>query len=220
MRPRLTTLLLLGAFGCGEERAVETSPTPALDFGAGEAKRSAAPRDPTDPKAGDAKRSAAQRGPADPFEDIEALRPEPWTDWPLENVDIETAAGWRINPVSGEFELEQGLILTSEPGAFVLAIAPGEVLELHSDPSDGAIELVLDHGGGIESRYAPLADALVHAGLPVTRGAAIGLARGKTLRLSVTIDKVAIDPLLVLRQPLHRWPALLRDMPETPTDPS
>jgi hypothetical protein len=73
---------------------------------------------------------------------------------------------------------------------------------------------VIDHGDGIESRYGPLGDALVHVGLPVTRGAAIGLARGKILRLSVTVDGVAIDPLLVLRQPLHRWPAALREPPK------
>jgi hypothetical protein len=28
------------------------------------------------------------------------------------------------------------------------------------------------------------------------------------MRLRVTVDGLDIDPLLVLRQPLHRWPAL------------
>jgi murein DD-endopeptidase MepM/ murein hydrolase activator NlpD len=148
----------------------------------------------------------------DPFAELGALRPEAWTGWPLENVDIESEAGWRIDPVSGAFVLERDLTLAADDGAFVLAIAPGKVLELH-DGDAGAIELVIDHGDGIESRYAPLRDALVHQGLPVTRGAAIGLVHGKSLRLRVTVDGVAIDPLLVLRQPLHRWPALLRELP-------
>jgi murein DD-endopeptidase MepM/ murein hydrolase activator NlpD len=158
---------------------------------------------------------------SDPFAGIEALRPESWTGWPLENVDLASEAGWRIDPVSGEFELEQGLSLTADAGAFVLAIAPGEVIELgrliEADSQPG-IELVIDHGDGIESHYAPLSDALVHVGLPVSRGAAIGLAQGNLLHLRVTIDGVAIDPLLVLRQPLHRWPALLHQSPGQSTD--
>jgi murein DD-endopeptidase MepM/ murein hydrolase activator NlpD len=146
----------------------------------------------------------------DPFAGIEALRPEPWTGWPLENIDIELETGWRIDPVSGEFVLQQDLTLAADEGAFVLSIAPGKVIELHREASEDTLELVIDHGDGIESRYAPLRDALVHPGLPVTRGAAIGLARGGVLRLRVSVDGVAIDPLLLLRQPLHRWPALLR----------
>jgi murein DD-endopeptidase MepM/ murein hydrolase activator NlpD len=163
---------------------------------------------------------ASQRLEGDPFAGIEALRPEPWTGWPLENVDIESETGWRIDPVSGEFVLERDLTFAADDDAFVLAIAPGKVIDLHRlESEDGALELVIDHGQGIESHYAPLGDALVHVGLPVTRGAAIGLAHGTTLRLRVTVDGVAIDPLLVLRQPLHRWPALLRE-PPTPPPPA
>jgi murein DD-endopeptidase MepM/ murein hydrolase activator NlpD len=147
----------------------------------------------------------------DPFAGIESLRPLEWTGWPLENLAIATEAGWRIDPVSGGFVLEQGLGFATDAGAFVLAIAPGEVVEANplegeaADPSSGLVELVIAHGDGIESRYSPITDALVHTGLPVTRGAAIGLAAGKTLTLLVTVDGVPIDPLLVLRQPLHRW---------------
>jgi murein DD-endopeptidase MepM/ murein hydrolase activator NlpD len=195
VRTRLVALLLAGTFGCGEDRAPESAPTPP------------------DLSSSASANEAPARLAGDPFEGIEDLRPEPWTGWPLENVDIATEAGWRVDPISGKFQLEQRLSFTAEPGAWVLAIAPGEVLELHGDPSAG-IELVIDHGDGIESRYGPLGDALVHVGLPVTRGAAIGLARGKILRLSVTVDGVAIDPLLVLRQPLHRWPAALREPPK------
>lgn len=197
-------LCMLGCLlGCRGEPTPEPTPTPDVP-----AEAIAASDDPQPaPLAGD------------PFAGIEALRPEPWTGWPLENVDLELEAGWRIDPVSGEFVLERDLSLAADAGAFVLAIAPGEVLELRSEGTDGALELVIDHGEGIESRYSPLRDALVHPGLPVTRGAAIGLARGGVLRLRVTVDGVAIDPLLVLRQPLHRWPALLRELPTPPSGP-
>lgn len=145
--------------------------------------------------------------PDDPFFGIETLRPRMWAAWPLENVDISSYDGWRIDPTHGGFVLERGLTFTSEPGVFVLAIANAEVADVRRMPDD-SLELRLDHGDGIESHYAPLSDALVHAGLPVERGAAIGLAAGTSMRLRVTIVGVDIDPLLVLRQPLHRWPAL------------
>jgi hypothetical protein len=145
--------------------------------------------------------------PDDPFFGIEAMRPRPWAAWPLENVDITSYDGWRIDPTHGGFVLERGLTFTSEPGAFVLAIADAEVVDVRRMPDD-RLELRLDHGDGIESHYAPLSDALVHAGLPIERGAAIGLAVGTSMRLRVTVDGIDIDPLLVLRQPLHRWPAL------------
>ena len=191
-------LCVLGCLlGCRSEPTPEPAPTPDV------------PADAI--TSSDDPRPAPLEG--DPFAGIEALRPEPWTGWPLENVDVELEAGWRIDPVSGEFVLEQDLSLAADEGPFVLAIAPGKVVELHRDETDGALELVIDHGEGIESRYAPLRDALVHPGLPVTRGAAIGLARGGMLRLRITVDGIAIDPLLVLRQPLHRWPALLRELP-------
>jgi murein DD-endopeptidase MepM/ murein hydrolase activator NlpD len=196
----VTSVLLVCLLGCRD--APEQAPAAASET----SELTPAPREPD-----------LVRAPVgDPFAELGALRPEAWTGWPLENVDIENEAGWRIDPVSGAFVLERDLTLTADDGAFVLAIAPGKVLELHDDATAGAIELVIDHGDGIESRYAPLRDALVHQGLPVTRGAAIGLVHGKSLRLRVIVDGVAIDPLLVLRQPLHRWPALLRELPVPP----
>ena len=147
-----------------------------------------------------------------PFAGIEALRPDAWAGWPLENVDPQRYYGWRIDPVRGGFEREPGLVLASDPGAFALAIADGRVAEVRRD-GDDHLELTIDHGQGVESHCGPLSDALVHAGLPVTRGAAIGLAAGSSLRLRVSVDGLDLDPLLALRQPLHRWPGLLRVLP-------
>jgi murein DD-endopeptidase MepM/ murein hydrolase activator NlpD len=157
----------------------------------------------------------AEREPApiveagDPFLGIEAMRPRPWAAWPLENVDIVSYDGWRVDATHGGFVLERGLTFASDPDAFVLAIADAEVAEVRRG-ADDLLELRLDHGDGIETHYAPLSDALVHAGLPIERGAAIGLAATSSLRLRVTVDGLDIDPLLALRQPLHRWPALVQ----------
>jgi hypothetical protein len=158
----------------------------------------------------------------DPFAGVASLRPRAWAGWPLENVDLEGYDGWRIDPVHGGFVLEHGLVFASEAGAFVLAIADAEVIEItefEGSGEDQRLELHLDHGHGIESHVGPISDTLVHAGLPVTRGAAIGLAASRSLRLRVTVDGIDIDPLLVLRQPLHRWPGQLRDLPPPSSPP-
>ena len=144
-------------------------------------------------------------GPGDPFAGIESLRPAPWATWPLENVDPLRYAGWRIDPVSGGFERVTGLVLAAEPEAFVLAVAAGEVVAIEPTEDEGELELRIDHGNGIESRYSPLSGVLAPAELAVERGAAVGLGAGRSLRLRVTVDGVDIDPLLALRQPLHRW---------------
>jgi murein DD-endopeptidase MepM/ murein hydrolase activator NlpD len=146
--------------------------------------------------------------PGDPFFGIEAVRPRPWAAWPLENIDIAGYDGWHVD-LTGAFVLSHGLTFNTDPGAFVLAIADAEVAEVRRG-ADDRLELRLDHGEGIETHYAPLSDALVHAGLPIDRGAAIGLAAGPTMRLRVTVGGVDIDPLLVLRQPIHSWPALVQ----------
>lgn len=193
-------LALLGCRGDGREadsRASEGGDDPAVETTA----------------------SAAPYAPEDPFAGIEALRPRPWAAWPVENIDIEGYDGWRIDPVHGGFERDRGLRFDVDAGAFVLAIADGVVSEVRAR-DDRQLELVLDHGHGIESHYAPLSDGLAHAGLPVTRGAAIGLASGDALELAITVDGIDLDPLLILRQPLHRWPALQRTLPTPAPEPA
>jgi murein DD-endopeptidase MepM/ murein hydrolase activator NlpD len=156
--------------------------------------------------------AAVEAGPVvergDPFLGIEAMRPRPWGAWPLENVDIVGYAGWHVDAARG-FVLERGLTFASDPGAFVLAIADAQVVDVRRG-ADDLLELRLDHGDGIETWYAPLSDVLVHAGLSIERGAAIGLVATPSMRLRVTVDGIDIDPLLALRQPLHRWPAMVQ----------
>jgi murein DD-endopeptidase MepM/ murein hydrolase activator NlpD len=187
----------------------DPSPATATDATATDATTTEPRAADADSEGPDSPTAAANRPtkPDDPFLGVEAMRPRPWAAWPLENLDILSYDGWRIDPTHGGFVLERGLIFATEPGVFVLAIADAEVLEVRRGPDD-QLELRLDHGDGIESHYAPMSDALVHAGLTIDRSAAIGLAAGKSLRLRVTVDGLDIDPLLVLRQPLHRWPAL------------
>ena len=145
---------------------------------------------------------------------LAALRPSPWTSWPLENVDPEAFAGWRINPTSGKYERIDGLQLRCEPGVFALSIADGRVVSLEHDQAGEWV--TIDHGQGIDSRVGPLAESGVHEQLPVSRGAALGTTAGRVLELRIRVDGVDIDPLQALRQPLQRWPALQQRLPPPP----
>lgn len=202
----LAALTLVGLLACGGDKhaddpgASSGDPPPASSS-------SGAARDRADGAAGD-----------DAYTSIEGLEPRERASWPVENVDIARYAGWRIEH-TGAFAYEDGLVFETDADAFVLAIADGEIAEVERD-ADDQLALTLDHGEGIRSHYAPLTDVLVHAGMPVARGAAIGLSGAEGLRLRVLVDGVAIDPALVLGQPLHRWPARLRSLPPPPAPPA
>jgi len=170
------------------------------------------------------KRPASPPGPSSadgaPFEGpLEHLRPGARAGWPLENIDIQRYPGWRIDPVHGGYEQVVGLVFRAEPGAFTLAIADGRVSAVERADSGAPAFVVIDHGQGIITRTGPLSEEAVHEGLPIARGVVLGLAAGPSLTLEVRVDGVAIDPLLVIRRPLHRWPALTRELPPPPNEP-
>ncbi len=203
LRTALLTAALLVA--CEEPSSPQAAPEPAEQQPSPQA---APPSPPPDPL-------------ADPFaEGLEPLRPRAWADWPLENVDPTTEFGWRLDSVSGRYEQSPAQWFACDERAYVLAIADGRVREV-IEREDGTLELIVDHEGNLESRYRPVAEALVYAGLPVAQGTAIGLTGSRELALELRVDDVAIDPLLILRQPPHRWPALLRKPfgPDGPTKP-
>ena len=161
--------------------------------------------------------------PEDPWaaEGLEALRNGADLGWPVEAVHITSGFGWRVDPVEGAgTRLHRGTDFRGEVGDLVLSIAPGEVTFVGHDPVLGNL-VVVDHGLGITSLYGHMSDLLVWTGAAVDRGSALGLV-GNTgrsaaphLHLTVKIDDVAIDPMMVLGQPLHRATALRGWPPRT-----
>ncbi|NVB41177.1 M23 family metallopeptidase [Pseudenhygromyxa sp. WMMC2535] len=163
--------------------------------------------------------STSASDPGDPFTGpLAAWQPAPWSTWPLEAVDIDQVSGWRISPISGQYEQVSGLHLRVDADAYVLAIADGRVSG-QTVSEDGGVFVTVDHDQGVRSELGPLREASVHAQLPVTRGAVLGLAAGPSLTLRTFVDGVQVDPLTLLRQPLRRWPAMLERLPPPPAEP-
>jgi murein DD-endopeptidase MepM/ murein hydrolase activator NlpD len=154
--------------------------------------------------------------PADPFADegLEAARPRLRFGWPVESPHITSYFGWRTNPITGVgTKLHRGLDLRGSTGDLVLSVGPGVILFAGTDLLLGNL-VIVDHGLGVTSFYGHLSDILVHTGLPVDRGTAIGLV-GNTgrseaphLHLTIKLGTIAIDPLWLLGAPLHDYPGL------------
>jgi murein DD-endopeptidase MepM/ murein hydrolase activator NlpD len=158
-------------------------------------------------------------------ENLEIAAPEPRVGWPTESAHLTSYFGWRVDPVSGRgTRLHRGIDLRGRPGDLVMSIAPGEIAFAGQDLLLGNM-VIVDHGLGVRSFYGHLTDVLVHEGLRVERGTAIGLV-GNTgrsaaphLHLAIQVDGVAIDPLVLIGQPLHAPAALARSLDQDEPSP-
>lgn len=139
--------------------------------------------------------------------------------WPTQNVHITSTFGWRVDPVSGKgTRLHRGVDFRGRRGDLALSVGAGTVTFAGHDAALGKF-VTIAHNEGVTSLYGHLSDLLVHEGVHVQTGTAIGLV-GNTgrseaphLHLSMKVDGVAVDPLLLLGQPLHRAAALAARLP-------
>ena len=171
--------------------------------------------------AAEAKPDAGGASPAPPAPidldalQLTALRSATRLSWPTRPVHVTSTFGWRVDPVSGKgTRLHMGIDLRGAIGDVAMSIGDGTVHFAGHDPLLGNL-VVIDHDAGLQSWYGHLSAILVHEGLQVDRGAAIGLV-GNTgrsaaphLHLTIKLDGEAIDPLRVLGQPPHAPRGLL-----------
>lgn len=189
---------------------MDEAPTaPAPDVGVAEAEPAVLPELPPPP--------------VDPWaaEGLSALRNGDDLVWPVESVHVTSAFGWRLDPVAGAgTRMHHGTDFRGDVGDLVLSVARGQVTFVGHDPALGTT-VIVDHGLGITSLYGHMSDVLVWTGASIDRGAALGLV-GNTgrsaaphLHLTMKIDDVAVDPMMLLGQPLHRATALRSVPPRT-----
>lgn len=111
--------------------------------------------------------------------------------------------GWHVNPQSQRVEFHGGVDLQAAAGTPVRAAAAGTVAFAGSQGDYGNL-VVVNHGGGYQTRYAQLETIAVRSGQqvqPVTRLGTVG-ATGKAqsphlhfeIRLNSSIGWVAQDP--------------------------
>jgi murein DD-endopeptidase MepM/ murein hydrolase activator NlpD len=120
---------------------------------------------------------------------------------PTESACLSSGFGWR-SAMGGDGREQVGLDLANPGGGFVYAAADGWVVSAAWRGGYGNV-LELDHGRGVRTLYAHLAeiDPRLQAGMfvparaPVARMGATGNATGVHLHYEVSIDGLRIDPL-------------------------
>jgi murein DD-endopeptidase MepM/ murein hydrolase activator NlpD len=112
--------------------------------------------------------------------------------------------GWRVHPILHVWRLHTGQDLGAALGTRVYAVAPGRVVA--AGPNDGyGNQVVLDHGGGVQSAYNHLsvivvpAGARVRAGQLVGRVGSTGLSTAPHLHFEIRLGGRPVDPAPVLR---------------------
>ncbi len=124
----------------------------------------------------------------------------------LERGWISSEFGLRVNPRTGTQEGHQGIDLAVDEGVPVKAAADGKVIFAGEGATYGNLVKV-DHGNGIETRYAHNSVLKVKTGDFVRRGQVIALAGhtgrvrgnpGDHLHYEVRIDARAVDPRIYL----------------------
>jgi murein DD-endopeptidase MepM/ murein hydrolase activator NlpD len=116
---------------------------------------------------------------------------------------ITSYYGPRVNPVSGNLQMHEGLDVGAPNGAPIHSAADGIVIFSGTKPGFGQ-HVQIDHGYGIETIYAHSSRVLVKKGDKIVRGDLIaqvgstGHSTGPHLHYEVRVNGVAVDPYYFL----------------------
>ncbi len=119
--------------------------------------------------------------------------------WPIEGF-ITSRFGGRADPFTGRNEQHKGLDISARTGTPIYA--PGKGTVIFSGVENGyGNSILLQHGGGITTRYAHMSRRAVSEGQTVQRGDVIGYvgstgrSSGPHLHYEVRLNGVNVDPL-------------------------
>lgn len=117
----------------------------------------------------------------------------------LPGTAVSSDFGWRSDPIHGQQRFHAGLDLKVAYGQEVRAASAG-VVKFAGEQSGYGTTVVVDHGDGLETRYAHLSSAdvkagsQVEAGQPIARSGNSGRSTGAHLHFEVRQDGQPIDP--------------------------
>ena len=120
---------------------------------------------------------------------------------PVRHADFTSGYGVRSDPFRGRAAMHAGIDLAGPVGTSIYATADGTVTEASYNSGGYGNLIKLDHGRGIETRYAHLTSMSVRPGQRVSRGQLIGRmgstgrSTGSHLHYEVRIDGRAVNPI-------------------------
>lgn len=118
---------------------------------------------------------------------------------PLETATMTSSFGMRTHPILGGRRKHRGIDLAAPSGTPVYATADG-VIAMAERYSTYGNYIQIEHGGGMETRYAHLSGYNVEPGQVVQKGDLIGFvgttgrSTGPHLHYEVRVDGEAVDP--------------------------
>lgn len=121
------------------------------------------------------------------------------TTYPVHGAYNSSSYGWRLDPFTGRNAFHEGLDFTAETGAPIYAAADGIITTAEQAADYGKI-IKINHGSGIETRYAHTSQMLVKVGERVVRGQKIALvgntgrSTGSHLHFEVRLNGEPLDP--------------------------
>jgi murein DD-endopeptidase MepM/ murein hydrolase activator NlpD len=121
------------------------------------------------------------------------------TALPVDGAWNASGFGWRIDPITGQVALHEGIDFIAESGTPIHAAAAGVVVTAEHHPAYGKM-VEIDHGGGLMTRYAHASKLLVKPGHLAKRGEKIaevgttGRSTGSHLHFEVRQNGVAQNP--------------------------
>jgi murein DD-endopeptidase MepM/ murein hydrolase activator NlpD len=112
---------------------------------------------------------------------------------------VSSAYGMRKDPINGDMKMHKGTDIPMPYGADVRTAGAGKVVSVGEVQGYG-LQVEVDHGDGVTTRYAHLSSASVRPGDTVARGQVIaaagnsGRSTGTHLHFEVLAQGRAIDP--------------------------
>jgi murein DD-endopeptidase MepM/ murein hydrolase activator NlpD len=123
------------------------------------------------------------------------------SDKPVKTAEFTSGYGIRSDPFRGGAARHAGIDLAAPLGTPIYATADGIVTEAGYNNGGYGNLIKVDHGRGIETRYAHLSSMAVRVGQRITRGQVIGRmgstgrSTGSHLHYEVRIDGRAVNPI-------------------------
>ena len=119
--------------------------------------------------------------------------------FPVDGTSISSSYGWRRDPFTGDSKFHSGMDIVCSMNTPVWAAATGTVIEAGEHGSYG-LNVVIDHGNGIVTRYAHLNKIIVKVGDKVQKSDKIaysgmtGRATGPHLHFEVIVNGETQNP--------------------------
>ncbi len=123
---------------------------------------------------------------------------------PINAAFNSSSYGWRIDPFNGNKAFHEGLDFSASEGTPIYAAAGGIVTTAERTPDYGNIVKV-DHGSGLETRYAHASKLMVKVGDRVEKGQVVALvgstgrSTGAHLHYEIRLNGNALDPRKYLK---------------------